>query len=97
MSNRYTDIFLMKDSTQMTPSMGVIKTRNTDLYVTYRSTDRLDLVSYRVYGDPKYWWLILSANGYQIEFDIEDGEVLRIPLPLADVINDIRMNIDGKV
>lgn len=97
MGNRYTDIFLMKTSSEMTPAMGIIKDRSSDLYITYNSADRLDLISNRVYGDPKYWWIILSANDYKIEFDIESGEILRIPLPLADVLNDIRTNINGKL
>jgi nucleoid-associated protein YgaU len=89
---RYKDIFSVVTAKKRIPSIGKIQERDTDLYMTYTSADRLDMVSYRVYGDPSYWWVILAANEYQIEFDIESGEVLRIPWPLSDAINTIRKN-----
>lgn len=69
--------------------MGTIISQPTDLYITYRSSDRLDLISNRIYGDSQYWWVILAANEYQIEFDIVAGEILRIPYPLPPVLNAI--------
>jgi len=92
---RYKDTFKIKSAKQQPKAIGSIPIKDTDLYVTYNSSDRLDLISYRVYSDPKYWWVILSANGYKLEFDIEDGEILRIPYPLSDAINAIRKNTNG--
>ena len=69
---------------------SLINNRETDIYLEINDQDRLDLISYRIYGDPTYWWLILRANGYQIEFDIEAGELIRIPFPLELALNDIR-------
>lgn len=93
---RYKNIFNVKSASDIIPFTGNIPRMDSDLYITYKSSDRLDLISNRVYGDPQYWWLILSANGYQIEFDIENGEVLRIPFPLENAINSIRKNINAK-
>ena len=92
--SRYKDIFNVQAATDRLPFVGEIEYRETDVYVTFNSADRLDLVSHRVYGDSQYWWVILYANGYQIEFDIDDGEILRVPYPLSDVLSDIRENID---
>jgi hypothetical protein len=94
--SRYKNIFNVKSAQDIMPSMGEIPRMNSDVYITYISSDRLDLISNRIYGDPQYWWLILAANGYQIEFDIESGEILRVPYPLVDAINSIRKNINGK-
>jgi hypothetical protein len=94
--SRYNNIFNVKSAQDIMPSMGDIPRMNSDIYITYISSDRLDLISNRIYGDPQYWWMILAANGYQIEFDIEDGEILRVPYPLSDAINSIRKNINGK-
>lgn len=94
--SRYKNIFNIKSASDTIPFVGTIPRMNGDLYITYTSSDRLDLISNRVYGDPQYWWLILAANGYQIEFDIENGEVLRVPYPLDDAINSIRKNINAK-
>jgi len=66
-----------------------IKIRETDIYIEFIGTDRLDLISNRIYTTPEYWWLILRANGYSIEFDIEEGELLRIPYPLRLALSDI--------
>ena len=57
----------------------------TDLNIKYdRNTMRMDMLSYKYYGDADYGWLILQANpqygGY--EFAIPDGVTLRIPYPL---------------
>ena len=93
--SRYKKVFNAQSATDTIKPVGKIKERETDLYITYNAADRLDMISYRVYDDPQYWWVILAANGYQLEFDIEDGEILRIPAPLSDVLADIRKNLNG--
>lgn len=92
---RYNSVFNVTSATSTIPPIGVIPDRSSDIYITYTSADRLDLLSYRIYGDPQYWWVILAANDYQLEFDIEDGEILRIPTPLSEVLDEIRKNING--
>ncbi len=68
-----------------------INRRETDVYIEINDQDRFDRISYRAYGDPQYWWLILQANGYQIEFDVEAGELIRIPYPLSAALSDIEV------
>ncbi len=67
----------------------MIKNRETDVYIEYSEINRLDLISNTYYSDPTYWWVILHANDYSIEFDIEPGELLRIPLPLKLALSDV--------
>jgi len=52
------------------------------------SYSRLDKLSQKYYGNPFYDFFILYANGYMSEFDIPDGQVIRIPFPLAKVKSD---------
>ena len=57
---------------------------------------RLDLLSYQYYSDPNYGWLILQANPTigNMEFEIQDGERIRIPLPLDQVLIQYDTDID---
>ena len=89
---RYKTIFKPTDPDSPTPSF-TISERESDEYINYNYTDRLDLIANRYYGNPEYWWLILAANEYHCEFDIELGDVIRIPLPLVDVIREIRAQV----
>ena len=91
---RYNNIFKVDAATDNIPALGIIPELESDVYLMYNSADRLDLISYRVYGDSQYWWVILGANEYQIEFDIDPGEILRIPYPLSDALAAIRKNIN---
>lgn len=40
---------------------------------------RLDLVSYRFYGNPRLWWVIALANGIYDPYSVVAGTELRIP------------------
>ena len=82
---------LMNKYTEFSGLRGTIKYRETDIYIEFTDEDRLDNVSYRIYGDPQYWWLILQANGYAMEFDIEPGELIRVPYPLSGAIGDMNV------
>ena len=42
-------------------------------------TNRLDLISYRLYGSPEYWWAIALVNQIIDPFIIPEGLVLTIP------------------
>ena len=87
--SRYKDIFNLTKSTNPVPNI-TIKDRESDIYLEYQDWDNLTLISNRIYESPEYWWIILKANGYQIEFDIESGEVLRVPYPLSEVLDEIK-------
>lgn len=66
-----------------------IPVADSDLYIEYdKSKMRMDMLSYKYYGDSDFGWLILQANpsvgGY--EFSIEDGTLIRIPYPKTSAI-----------
>ena len=61
-----------------------------DKYITFeKSKIRMDMLSYKYYGDPNYGWLILQANPEYcgFEFSIPDGVEIRIPYPLDSAIS----------
>ena len=69
-----------------------ISNRTTDIYITYSKHNKLDYIAGQqsIYGDETLWRLILWANPeYYLEYDIPQGAVIRVPLPLNDVLNEV--------
>jgi hypothetical protein len=66
-----------------------IKDRETDLYINYRPIDRIDSLAYKYYKDSSLYWIILLANGCGSDLDIDENDLLRIPMPLRSVIKDL--------
>lgn len=53
-----------------------------DVYYQVQSTDRIDVLAYRFYGDPVLWWVIAVANGFEIlPTDLKVGARIKIPSP----------------
>ena len=66
-----------------------IKTERTDKQAVYKvGRSRLDKLSQEYYGNPYHGWVILMANPQWggMEFDIPDGEIIRIPFPFTNAI-----------
>lgn len=41
---------------------------------------RMDIISYKVYGNPYFWWVLCLVNGIRNPFmGPEPGQVLRVP------------------
>ena len=77
-----------------------IPVKNTDYYEIYEiGKTRLDLLSYKYYGNPNYDWLIMQANpNYgSMEFSIPDKSQIRIPYPLNITIDNFNSQIDKYV
>lgn len=86
-SNRYRNCSILKDSeTQET----LVETRDVeeipkhpaDKFHTVQPNEvgRLDLISYRYYKNPLYWWVIAQANHiYDPISHMQSGMLLRIP------------------
>jgi hypothetical protein len=51
--------------------------------------DRLYKLSNRYYGNTKDWWIILKFNKIGSEFEIQNGDTIKIPLRLEEVIGII--------
>lgn len=80
--DRY-DKFRTNLGTKIIPSI-VIPTSSTDKKVLYKKgVTRFDILSQEYYGNPYHGWLILLANQKfgGMEFDIPNGEIIRIPFP----------------
>jgi len=59
-----------------------IRTSSEDGYFTVTNVEigRLDIISTRYYGTPRFWWVIAMANNIIDPFDVPLGTTLRIPL-----------------
>lgn len=74
-----------------------IPTKSTDYYEIYnRGLTRLDLLSFKYYGDANYDWLIMQANSNygSMEFNIPDKAEIRIPYPLNTTLEQYKSKID---
>jgi len=61
------------------------KVNSEELEPTYKAKagERLDHISYKMYGTPKYWWIIAKANGLANgTFALNHPCILKIP-PLS--------------
>ena len=66
-----------------------IEPKNSDKTVVYNAQrTRLDKLSQQYYDNPFHGWLILLANPIYggVEENIPDKEIIRIPFPLTDSI-----------
>lgn len=64
------------------PNATSIDSHAEDYVYTYTSSDRLDLLAERFYGDANKMYLILYANPHiNSGFDLSDGDLLVIPNP----------------
>lgn len=59
-----------------------IPIQSDDISYTTISTDRIDNLAARFYGDSVLWWVIALANGMELlPTDLHAGQALRIPSP----------------
>lgn len=77
-----------------------IPSKSTDYYETYhRGITRLDVLSYKYYGDANYDWLIMQANPKlgSMEFNIPDKSTIRIPYPLSITLEQYKKGIENYI
>lgn len=66
-----------------------IKPTDNDMYIISESSDRLDILASKYYGDKTYWWVISIANNLNdASFHIQPGIQLRIPSDLPTILRD---------
>jgi len=86
--NRYAILTNNNGTTDQMPFV-TLPVNPSDKYEDWNTEySRLDKVSQKYYGSPFYDFLILYANGFMSEFDIPDGQLIRIPFPLSKVKAD---------
>ena len=92
--DRYSD-FRTEGEVKPIPGLFIPKVP-TDKNIVYKiGKTRLDRVSQKYYGNPYHGWLILAANPRfgGIEFDIPDGEILRVPFPFKTAIERYQQEV----
>ena len=51
-----------------------------DRFVEVTTTDRLDLIAHKYYGNRDFWWIIAAANNIgKGTLNIDEGVILRLP------------------
>jgi hypothetical protein len=66
-----------------------IKATDNDMYIISESSDRLDILASKYYGDKSYWWIISIANNLNdASLHIQPGIQLRIPSDLSAILRD---------
>lgn len=43
--------------------------------------DRLDLISFNMYGNPLYWFILANVNPTIDIWELKEGDILNIPYP----------------
>ena len=75
----------------------ILPPKSSDKTVVYSTlTTRLDKLSQKYYDNPYHGWLILLANPQfgGVEENIPDKEILRIPFPLRDSLQQYIDQVD---
>ena len=93
--DRYSEFRL---NAEVLPIPGLfIPPSSSDITVVYNlGKTRLDKISQTYYNIPYYNWLILLANPQYggLEFNIPDGAVIRVPVPLNDALNSYNLQVE---
>ena len=94
MANRYLDIEILSGSAPTDPRYyknalyPEVEPLVDDTYIITTSNDRLDLLAYDFYGDPKLWWVIATANNLSgNSMYVQNGVQLRIPSNVQDILS----------
>jgi len=46
-------------------------------FIVTKDSQRIDIISQRIYGDTKYWWILLEFNGIVDQFSIKLGHIIK--------------------
>lgn len=84
-NSRYRRFDVIKDSNgdrflESWRKIEIRETENDSFHeIQTKEENRLDLIANQYYDNHKFWWIIALANNLNNPFDLEVGEVLRIP------------------
>ena len=68
-----------------------IKLKNSDIFITPKYSERLDILANKYYDDPSLWWIIAQANNLgKGKLSIPLGKQLRIPSDVSTIIADLQ-------
>jgi len=90
-----------RDNGDIRPMPGfILRPKGTDKRTVYRQGQtRLDVLSQNYYGSPYYGFFILMANPQfgGLEWNIPDGEIIRIPFPFKETIEQYLREVDTHI
>jgi phage tail protein X len=95
MISRYSDLKTKKSDNgkQVMTSLTLptIEESSDDVYIITNTTDRLDALAFKYYGDARYWWVLAVVNNLgKGTLALEGGLQIRIPANPATVIDALR-------
>ena len=95
-SSRYINLDLVKyddrvmlnvpDKLTITPSPNA---PDNTVVITGRLVNRLDLVSLKFYGTPKYWWILANYNRRENPFLLPYGTIIKVPSFTTLLLNNL--------
>lgn len=72
-------------------TIPTIEDKEDDVYIITNSSDRLDILANKYYGNPRYWWVIAIANNIgKGTLMVEGGLQIRIPSNPATIIDQLK-------
>ena len=96
--NRYNT--LNNDSQSLSAPRIKLSEKSTDEMIVYNvNKTRLDKVSLQYYNSPYFGFLILMANPQYggLEWNIQDGQVIRIPYPLKETLDEYILKLSQRL
>ena len=92
--NRYNN-FVINGEQTVVPFVKINSKPSDRKYFYVKNVSRLDKISQEIYGSPYFGWLILAANPQYggLEWNIPDGDLLIVPYPLVNSIQDYEANL----
>jgi hypothetical protein len=92
MSSRYSNTKVKRDKSGIrvykTTYYPDIPISDNDQFIYPRYGERLDLLSYKFYGDVTLWWVIAKANGLKGKVFVPQDTEIRIPGNVSKVLED---------
>ncbi len=93
MSSRYETIPIKKNDTGKRVRKPIlyptIPRSLDDIYLQTSPGDRLDLIAFKYYGRPSYYWIIAEANGIgKGSLNIPVGMQLRVPRNYQQIVSE---------
>ena len=92
MPSRYSNTKVKRDKSGIrvykTTYYPDIPISDNDQFIYPRYGERLDLLSYKFYGDVTLWWVIAKANGLKGKVFAPQDTEIRIPGNVSKVLED---------
>lgn len=71
------------------PKEIFIPKSNKDNWIIWRENYNVTLLANKYYGSPEYYWIILEANNVSLQSDLKEGQQVRIPDNIGNILNKL--------